>query len=49
MVNLFSLHKTRRVTKGGREEDFPLPDLNKFSLPKTENMSFLMLYFKLQA
>ena len=33
--------------KGG--EVSLLLDLNKFNLLQTENMSFLMLYFKLQA
>ena len=35
--------------KGKEWGDSHLPDLNKFSFPKTENMPFLMLCIKLQA
>ena len=43
--------KKGRVEVGGEglEENDPLTELNKLILPKTENMSFLMLCFKLQA
>ena len=47
MVNLFSFYKTTPVAKGGKgRRTFSLSDLNKFILPKTENISFLVLYFK---
>ena len=34
---------------GGERGSFPLPNLNRFILPKAENVSFWMLCFKLQA
>ena len=47
MVNLFSFYKTRHVAKSWKgRRTFSLSDLNKFILPKTENISFLVFYFK---
>ena len=32
-----------------KQKDSPMPDPNKFILPTTENMPFLMICFKMQA
>ena len=32
-----------------KQENSPMPDPNKFILPTTENMPFLMICFKMQA